>query len=65
MATANPNHQPIVPMAGGIPPRCTCGWKSARFPKVGEYLADHLRSYDPTYGQPSREIIWPTAKASR
>lgn len=50
VATATPDHQPRVPLAGGVPPWCSCGWKSARFPEPGELLADHLRLHDPSYG---------------
>lgn len=50
VATANVAHQPRVPMAGGVPPWCSCGWKSARFPRPGERLADHLKQHDPSYG---------------
>jgi hypothetical protein len=49
--TANPDHQPVVPPFNGMPPWCTCGWRSARHPRPGEFLADHLREHDPTYGQ--------------
>lgn len=50
VATAHPDHQPIVPLAGGVPPYCTCGFVGG----TGidrPLLADHLREYDPTYGQ--------------
>lgn len=50
VATNNPDHQPRVPLAGGVPPWCSCGWKSKRFPGPGELLADHLREHDPSYG---------------
>lgn len=49
VATANPDHQPRIPTAGGVPPYCSCGW----FPKDGELLANHLRGHDPTYGRSS------------
>ena len=48
IATANPEHQPRVPTAGGIPPYCSCGFVGGRRP--GTLLADHLRAFDPTYG---------------
>lgn len=51
VATANPDHQPRVPTTGGVPPFCSCGWTSARFPAPGEFLADHLREHDPSYGR--------------
>jgi hypothetical protein len=50
VATTNPDHQPRVPMAGGVPPYCSCG-------VVGgngidrPLLADHLREIDPSYGR--------------
>ena len=49
VATANPAHQPRVPMAGGVPPYCSCGFVGGTRP--GELLADHLREHDPTYGE--------------
>lgn len=54
VATSHPDHQPRVPLAGGVPPWCSCGWRSKRFPERGELLADHLRSFDPTYGKATR-----------
>ncbi len=48
--TANPDHQPIVPKAGGVPPSCTCGFVGGTRAE-GRLLADHLRENDPTYGQ--------------
>lgn len=48
VATAHPGHQPIVPTAAGVPPRCTCGTVGGTRP--GTLLVDHLHQYDPTYG---------------
>lgn len=42
--SATTSHEPVVPPWAG-PPWCTCGWRSARFPKPGEYLADHLAQF--------------------
>lgn len=48
VATAHPDHQPIVPLAGGVPPYCTCGYVGGNGIDR-PLLADHLRSFDPTY----------------
>lgn len=42
----NPDHRPFVPVVGGAAPFCSCGWRSAVFPKPGEFMADHLRKHD-------------------
>lgn len=49
VATGHPDHQPIVPMAGGVPPRCTCGYVGGNG-ITRPLLADHLRAFDPAYG---------------
>lgn len=48
VATHNPNHQPIVPTTGGVPPRCTCGVVGGNGIER-PLLADHLREMDPNY----------------
>lgn len=54
VATAHPDHQPIVPMAGGSPPYCTCGYiggNGSDLPGDRPLLATHLIEHDPTYGE--------------
>lgn len=49
VGTANPEHQPRVPTAAGIPPFCSCGFVGGdglRSP----LLATHLAEHDPSYG---------------
>lgn len=48
VATAHPDHQPIVPLAGGVPPYCTCGFVGGNG-ITRPLLATHLREFDPTY----------------
>lgn len=48
VATAHPDHQPIVPTAAGVPPRCTCGVVGGNGIDM-PLLATHLREVDPTY----------------
>lgn len=54
VATANPDHQPRVPIAAGVPPYCSCGFVGGDG-KARPLLATHLRQFDPTYG--ARETI--------
>lgn len=42
------SHEAVVLPFAGLPPECSCGWKSERFPKQGEFLADHLAEMDST-----------------
>lgn len=48
--TYNPDHQPIVPTAAGVPPYCTCGYVGGNGTNR-PLLADHLRQIDPGYGR--------------
>ncbi len=53
LGTANPEHQPCVPTAGGVPPYCTCGFvggNGSGRPGDRPLLATHLQEHDPTYG---------------
>ncbi len=51
--TAHPGHQPRVPMAGGVPPYCTCGYVGGNGTD-SPLLAEHLREVDPTYASGGR-----------
>lgn len=42
VAPINPDHQPRVPLAGGVPPFCSCGYVGGR--KPGTLLADHIKA---------------------
>ncbi len=48
-ATNHPGHQPRVPMAGGVPPYCSCGFLGGNGIDSA-LLAEHLRGFDPAYG---------------
>lgn len=44
----HPDHQPRVPMAGGVPPYCSCGYvggNGTSRPGDRPLLADHLKEF--------------------
>lgn len=51
VGTSNPDHQPRVPMAAGVPPYCTCGVVGGNGID-SPLLADHLKEMAPDYGTP-------------